>query len=906
MSDTGPLEPQMPVLLGKLNPPVPPAAAVARAHLLERLAPRAGSGLTLICAPAGYGKTTLLQQFGQQWDGALIWLSLDEQDNDPDRFLAHLIGAFTRAGILPGDLAGQAQSALPRSPEHAWALLLNCVQRHGAPMLLVLDNAGTLHNNRLCRQIDALLRQAPPTLQLVIAGRRRLAVATGWLRAGARLLELDAADLAFGAEEISLLCQRAGADVCAGDIYRLTNLTEGWVTGIRLWLAAATASPRADSLWDPAVQALAYGYIEDYFREEVLSTLSRPMLHLLLQTCVVNCFDPPLALHLAPESPAQPPTLKPLLRPELFVQPATRRDGWYRYHPLLQHSLYRRLNRRDPEQVRTLHRLAADRLLQQGHYTEALYQYGRSHDVSALLAVVEKHAFDLLREGEVSEIVSSLGNIPAGLGEDHFTLAVTEASVVHVVRDTGRIGRCLGRIQRLLRQPPPYASRGRLLQTSLYLRAQLAYLGGNFRHGIRLCDRELQRCRDANAALSVMRFHRANCHFALGSLSRAAGDALQALSELERFGLTGYTNALSFLAGQIELAQGRTAAAERRFLHLGPRHDLAATPQGFYDVFHYLGLGLVRTEQNRLPEAERLLNRAAAIALKLPPSAALPWVLHQLALVQSANGHLERAIETLNEARDIALKHRLYGIYRLCGAYRVRLALRQPPNGDIVHCWLQEWDAVLRLQGEHSLPEERLAYGWVQCRQGSRNEALRTCERLIADLGVQGHIPLQIDAWLLLATLYQRGDDDKAAMQALNEALQLAADHDLPRLLFHEGQELTGLIQQGLSDRDRGPQQARIPAPLRAFVEPLLAARLRTTDAACAVPLLPLPFEQLTRRERDVLALVIEGRGNQEIAEALYVGVSTVKTHINNIFKKLDVASRDDAILRARRLNLCS
>lgn len=893
---------KIPVFLSKLTPPPIPGQSIERPRLIAQLSQLDSSGLGLICAAAGYGKTLLMLQYGQQKDGDLAWISLDKKDNNLNRFIAHLVGAFALANLLPDVLAEQAHSLLPEDPEQAWALALNQIHQHTAPVLLVLDNADHIRAPRVLDHINRLIEYAPDNLQILMAGRSRPRITSGKLRSEGRLLELNSADLSFTADEVEMLCHQTQVVAGPGEIHQLCALSEGWVTGIRLWLVAGR-SFGTEPLHAPSVADLAYQYIEEYFTEEVIAPLPLPARQLLLQTSIVNRFNQPLA-NLLTALPDKAVQLQRLQKQNLFLQPTGYEQGWYRYHPLLQHSLYQLLCSQAPEHARALHQRAAHWLLQNGHYGDSLYQYGRSHDIETLLTVIEKYSFELLREGKVNEIINSLENIPAPLGEDHFTLVTTEASVVHVIKDTARIKSCIGRLQRLLHNPPPYANAARLRQTSLFLRAHIAYLGGNFHYGIRLCDSTLQQQEEPNAAISIVRFHRANSHFALGNLSKAHQDASQALSELQNYGLVGYTNSLIFLLGQIEISQGKVSQAKHLYQNMRPSPGGPAASQSFYDAYYFLGMGLVHTEQNQLSLAESFLKQAVTIALRIQPSAILPWVLHQLALVHFCSNNREQAANVWDEAISIALHHRLYGIYRLCSAYRVRLALTLPEKQIWCEKWLQKWDQILRLYGEHTLPEERLAYGWVQYHQGSWNEAFRTSELLIAELKEQGNISLLIDAHILMSSLLYSKERNEMALKAFNQAVDLALENNMPRLFFLEGRELLDLIQLALSERSRRQQAIQSELSHRVFVEQLITSLTPAARVTTAKPMTSPLFEPLTKREGDVLESMMKGQSNQEIAGSLFIGISTVKTHINSIFRKLDVDSRQEACRVATRFQV--
>lgn len=456
---------------------------------------------------------------------------------------------------------------------------------------------------------------------------------------------------------------------------------------------------------------------------------------------------------------------------------------------------------------------------------------------------------------------------------------------------------CLRRLQRLLRrQALPERRAERAHQTLAFLRSRLAFLGGNFDYGIALVDQALRRYPQTNAATAVLMFNRACCLFALGRLQHARRDTEQALGEFEALGFSGYINLLHLQLGLIELAQGQTAKADERFAIL-VRQLATSAPHSFYDLFQHLGQGIVLLQQNQLPQATRRLAQAEAIALESPHCAALPWVLHYQALCLSAQGQAHQARLRWDEARRLAGQFKLFALYRLSGAWSVRLAVRERDQNFILH-WLEEWHWCRRHYPTQSYPEEWLAYAWVQRHLGQRAVA----EKISSDLHVlataEDNQQLRIELYLLDATLCLDGADRTAALHALEAALQLAARNGLGQLLMLEGRQLGELLRQLTSPSVRRQHGLELPLPPREKLAELLHLLVAYADADQ-----PLP-EPLTRREQDVLRRMAEGQGNQQIADGLYISLSTVKTHINNLFRKLDAVDREGALQAARDLKL--
>jgi LuxR family maltose regulon positive regulatory protein len=862
--------PSPPLQPNRLRPPTLPARTLARPQLLQQLG--ATALFTLVSAPLGYGKSTLLAQYAASLNTPWAWLRCAAADNQPAGFLTQLHGALK----LP-------QAPLSRTDTPLmWSNILTYLEHCSQPFTLFLDDLHLVRDKVACGYVDELLRHPPPQLRLVAASQGMPVVGLAHLRRDNRLQVLDAHMLALDNREVFALAAARGAALGRDEGYRLLAASEGWVSGILLHLGSASHAQ------DPVAL---------YLHEELLCNLPRDLLAFMERTCVVNSFDLALAAELAGPVDAAA-LLQRLQRRDLFTRHAAGEPLPYSYHPMLRRTLYQRLQRRDEPLLSDLHRIAAKWLLGQRHFAQAVYQFGRAREFDQLLAVIERHSFDLLREGRVRAIVDFLADVPGEVGIDHFTLAITEASTLVATNDIARASACMGQLQRLLqRDAAPVRRTDRVHQTLAFLRSRVAWLGGNFSHGRRLVDRALLQFPHANAATAVLRFNRASCLFALGHVRAAQVDAQQALDELQALAFEGYTHSVHLLLGQIELAQGMAHLAQQRFdglAQVSPAHG----PGSFYDLFRCLGMGCVLLQQNRLQAAGQYLSQAEAIALQFPHCAGLPWVLHAQACLLAAQGEQALARERWDEVRRLCTEYKLFALYRQASAWRVRLAVREQEH-TFVACWLKEWHACQQRYGHLLQPEETLAYAWVQRYLGQHFAAKHIAGALMEQVMAEGNSQLQVDTCLLLATLHEDHGERNAALGVLEQALQLARAKGFGQLLHGEGHALHELFSQLLNANRRRQLELQQPAPER---EQLLF--LPRESPAAGLNQVPGLLEPLTRREQDVLRRVASGHTNPQIAEGLYISLSTVKTHINNLFRKLDANDRDTALQAARTLKL--
>ncbi|WP_187806520.1 LuxR C-terminal-related transcriptional regulator [Aquipseudomonas alcaligenes] len=848
--------------------------------------------LSLISAPVGYGKSNLLAQYAFSLNDAALpwaWYRLDESDNQPLNLLVQLCHALELP--LPCATPSRAEEA------SLWTSIVNHLESREERFTLILDDLHLLRARAACHYLEELLHYPPQHLHLLASCEGEPAVSLSHLNRNQRLQILDVRDLALDSGEIRELASARGQSLNSDLVYLLRADSEGWISGILLGLGSYAGARLTDFNPTDAPQFLAQHAFEQvarFFREELLQRLPPPLLNFLTRLSVVSAFDTDLATYIGGQDNAAQ-LIRQLQRQDLFIQQRKGERLVFRLHPLLRRTLYQSFQQH-PHLLNQLHLQAADWLLTQRCYAEAVYQLGRARDFNRLLATLEQHCFDLLREGEVNRIVDFLAKVPGENAPEHFTLAVTEASTVIVTNDISHASACLQRLQRLIRRHEvPERRPERVHQTLAFLRSRLAALGGNFNHGLRLVDRAIEQYPTPSAATAVLLFNRALCLFSLGHAHQARSAANQALAELETLGFSGYTNMLQLLLGQIQLAQGEVEKAGARFLGV----DLPPGTSGsFYDLFQQLGQGIVQLEQNHLEQAALSLSQAEAIALAFPHSAGLPWVIHYQAYRLLAQGKPALARSRWDEARRLARQFKLFALYRQIGAYRARLAGCEHDQ-DFILAWLKEWHGCRRLYGVELMPEEWMAYAWIQRHLGQHASARQIADNL-HELAEAEHLQrLRLDLFLLDATLHRDSGHQDKALGSLEQALQLAARHGYGQLMQLEGRQLDELFRQLLNPQTRRQLGLEQPLPPPEHLVRLLPGLRRSADVAQQ-----LLAEPLTRREQDVLRRMARGQGNQQIADNLYISLSTVKTHINNLFRKLDAGDRDSALQAARALKL--
>jgi len=374
-----------------------------------------GKRLTLVCAPAGYGKTTLVCEWLQKIPRA-CWISLEKGDNDPRLFFSYLIAALR--SILP-EIGGQAQAILdaPQPPplQVVLASLLNDLAQIHAQTVIVLDDYQSIHASQIHEGIAFLLDHLPPEVHFVITTRSDPALPLHRYRSRGQLVEIRAGDLRFTTDEVyAFMKDIADVSLSASEVATLESRTEGWAAGLQM----AAISLRKKSNSSEFIQSLAGSnrYILDYLMEEVLKNQTPDVQHFLMETAILDRLCPPLcdALFQAGEVSSQQ-ILQYLEHENLFVIPLDDEGYWYRYHHLFQDLLRMRLKQTIPERIQTLHRSAANWYEVNGWITETVQHYIQGADFERAADVVEQHTLQLFAQGKLDQLMGWIQKLPAGL-----------------------------------------------------------------------------------------------------------------------------------------------------------------------------------------------------------------------------------------------------------------------------------------------------------------------------------------------------------------------------------------------------------------------------------------------------------------------------------------------------------
>jgi LuxR family maltose regulon positive regulatory protein len=890
------------ILRTKLNRPRLPPDLVVRERLLKRLDEGRTLPLTLISAPAGCGKSTLVAGWLERIDWPGVWLSVDSQDSDPRRFLTHVVAGlrtvFPEACSHTMDLLRAPMDLPLRALKTTLANELEALER---PFVLVLDDFEHVEAGSSVNEIlGDLLAHPPLPLHLVVISRRDPPIPLVTLRARGQLAEIRMVDLRFASGEARELIEQAGGFSFSDDsLASIERELEGWAVGLRLLLLALCA----DSDPDATLRHLHGGWSQarEYLFQQVLAQQPAAIRDWLLKSSVLERFCVALCDAVcSPDATGEPSSLDgasfvhAVQRSNLFVVPLDRQGEWFRYHHLFRALLQRELEQSlPPERVSRLHSRASTWLEEHGLIDEALQQALRAGDAAGAADIVARHFMDELDESRWYTVDRWLGVLPPAararpdllvaegwVRYEKFQLAELPAIVEHATSWRGNT-----------HETPV---RGAIA----FFRGVQAYLAGDSASAIRQLV-------DAQACFAGERtFATGLVELWLGLARCAALDGAEAVRALEE-ALRGTAASADTVVARIVaglcfvhyLSAGLMPARREaeRLVDIARKHGAA-----YVEAWALYLEGSTRLQAMDVDRAAETLGAAVSQAHILHVRAALD-ALAGLALAQHLCGRSDAATESLDRllafAREVGESEAL----AVAAASRARLALLRGEAGNA-----REWASAAGLAQPTSLEiflwleVPQLTHARVSIALGGDEDLVAATSKLSAMLelcersGYRNRI-IEIRALQALALARQNRSDE--ALASLQEALEIAEPGGWLLPFVESGPPMARLLERlgerkGRSDfadrvrmvlRDRAAQQA----------VGVHASRMKSLAMGT------LSGESLTRRESETLAFLVKGLQNKEIAARLFVSPETVKSHLKTLYQKLGVANRREAIARA-------
>ncbi len=875
-----------PLLATKLFAPALSSRSLERKRLTQRLDAGLAGKLTLVCAPAGFGKSTLLGAWVQACEYPSAWLSLDAGERDPNQFVAYLTACLRSVSADLGDAALALAQARPRpSPETVLIDLINRLAKWRGRLVLVLDDYQLASSPEVDAMLIFLLDNLPAALHLVVASREVPAIALGRLRAGGHLLEIGLDDLRFKAEEIDLFLNRSMAlGLTEPQVRALDARTEGWPAGLQMAAVSLAGQSEADKF----IQAFtgSHRLVLDYLLEEVLQRQSAQVQAFLMNTSILDRMCPELCDAVMQQQIGRD-VLRYLELSNLFVVPLDDERRWYRYHHLFGAMLQQRL--RETQALATLshlHLRASAWYEAQGMVRQALHHAVAAGDTPRAMEVVQGKGMPLYFLEDAEPVLQWLQDQPPAFRDAHPPLWLMLAwsylaTSLHSEMRAPMIG-AEAAIEAAARHPSSQNWRAELNA----VRAWEAVARGDVATIEREAVLALQGLPADNPAV------RTAAHCALGVAHQFKGDrqaAKQVYGEVLAMADACGNRMIAVVAS---IALGHLQEADNH-LHLAVRtyeralQTLGDQPHGVACEVH-LGLARIRYEWNDLDAATAHAHKSSRLAavLECDPGLGADVLLAQILL---ARAETDAAMRLLTKTSTAAQTKSQHG-GRLAIAQAQVQALLQ--TGEVI--------AAAQIAQDPALP---LAQAWVLLARGQALQAHECLNAFLATARESAPASEVLRALLLNALALDAFDPSELALTVLEEAMALAEPQGCVRAFV----DLGGPMQRLLSKATQGVRPRYTALLLEAIQVQLSALAPVEAPAKAQEPpdsAIRAMAEPLSPRELQILTLICKGLSNQEIGEQIFLSLSTVKWHNQNIFDKLDVQRRTEAVARARELNL--
>jgi LuxR family maltose regulon positive regulatory protein len=884
--DTASSTEQRPLASTRLYPPRLRTDLVDRASLITRLSADADRRLTLICAPAGYGKSTLAVQWVAHLALPTAWVTLDATDNDLGTFCSLLVAALR---VIDRDLTAGTESLLSRGASDAEEIVRQLIEDLSVTtrsFVLVIDDYHLIESAEIHRAIDLLLQHVPAKLRLVLISRAMPPLRLARLQTSGDLLLVAQSDLQFAeGETLRYFHDCLELDLTPSEVGSIHERTEGWIIGLQLVGSALRGRTREQSATfvEEFVGSMELG--DQFLWEEVLERQPDEVHAFLLRTSVLDRFNADLC-DAVTEAGNGDEMLRRCEHDNLFILPLSGQGAWYRYHHLFADALRERLHRTaSRDDIAGLHRRAAAWLEAHGFFEDAIRHAGACGDWEYTVSMLENLCGDLFERDHIAALRRWLQGVPPHV------LATSPQLAFWLAWALGRTGRwSAGSASLRIAEEAWTASGDRAGQGLIllwhaarnlwalnnrpameYAQQALAYLPPN-----RPTERVLAQMTQAIALV----YH--------GDPASAEAVFSEVRTLIETSGRSWLRPFEMTYSASVLMQQGNLLEASmlcRQAIRLIGDH-----PMEIWSQAALYQLGIIYLEWGLLEDARRSLERADQQAEMTQTLQWRPRIRIALARVVWAQGAREQALDEIEQAIDFANQLGTLQYVRDASAEQARFWLTSNRLA-LVQRWADSCDLDPYVPPEYERQIEHLTFARLLIRQDKPDLALAILERIDQQATAAGRNGDRVEILLLTALAHKAAGTAPEAFAALHSALDLGSVGGYLRTFAREGENLLPLLRHAT---------ARIRH--RDYVKSIMA---EIAKMGVAEPLSPLDMpDALSEREIEVLRLVAAGLSNRDIGQRLFISEKTVKTHLSNIMGKLGVSNRTQAVDQGRALAL--
>lgn len=870
------------LLRTKLNIPILSSKRVDRPQLLERLQTgllqggRFNRKATLVSAPAGYGKTSLAVEWLLGRELAVAWLSLDKGDNDPARFLTYLLAALQDVSPKIGAAAGAMLKA-PQPPPHDVLLtaLLNEVGDLQEPFFLVFDDYHLIDTPAIHQNINFIIQHLPAQLHIVLLTRVDPPLPLHRLRAQNLMIEIRQGDLRFIPDQTTgFLRQIMGLELEDEEISALERRTEGWVTGLQLAALSMRTTPDIKAFIREFTGSNRY--ILDYLFEEVFKQQTPENQEFLLKSSILRRLCGPLCDAVIGRHDSQA-LLENIEAQNLFIIPLDQKRRWYRFHHLFNDLLRHRLSHELGSVIDDLHRRASRWFADHDLPDEAIQHALAASDLELAAQLLTAHTDDLLKLGEVVTLMNWFGHFPQEFLRSRPRLCYEYSWPLLLTGQTDQASEYLSIAEAAAHDDEKFM--GNIYTAQAYL----ARAKGDARQTIMLSEKALRLMPESQrAARASLGVNLAILYWHAGQMAETEKVALNTQKEAQDSG-----NMYALLAATIFLARAKAVRGELQAAAAICRQIVEPAGSTPLAALIYQDLATLHYEWNELGQAADYAKRALEIS---DHSGNIEFQVAShicLASIYQAQGKPGAAIELLEKSQrrlpDESMPEPSHTRRAACLA---EIALAQ---GNLDFAAKFALAAGQDISAHSYYRFMGLTHARLLLAQGQKNAAaqyLADCDKIATQAG-WGYAQVAISILQCLTASERR-----QALDFLCLALERGATGGFVRSYLDAGTDLVPLLKEAARQGIQPEFSGRILTAFGAALDPV-----STPDDSGLV-------EALSEREMEVLRLVAAGRSNRQIAEQLVLSLGTVKSHVHNIYGKLGVGNRTQAVAKARTAGL--
>jgi LuxR family maltose regulon positive regulatory protein len=865
--------------------------------------------LTVICAPAGYGKTTLLSQWLADSEHPIAWLTLDENDNDLFLFLGYFLAAINT--IFPN--AGQDILSLlsgPQKPplEVITSTFINELNELDEPFSLVLDDYHAITNAEVHQWMEAFIAYIPSGMHVVLVSRRDVPLPLVRLRISREITELRVIELRLTPEETkAYLEQTTGMKLSSDVVTLLETRTEGWIAALRLVAIAM----RTEDDHKHFVKSFKGSHrdLMDYLVSEVIAQQPEEVQNFLLKTSILSRYCAPLAQAVTGNSKKQIQEIIEWLEyANLFIIPLDDDGNWYRYHHLFREMLYHRLKAKHSQNAITvLHNNASLWLGKNDFIDEAIRHSMAAEDVGSAIALIDQHRHDLLDQSNWRVFERWLNILPSDVAGKEPTLLVMQAwLLLHLLKldemnlALGEAEKRLAKIEAQIPKSGALALRGEIDTMHSYF---WNVAGNDPQKGFKCAQRALKNLPQTHSFARGMALD-FEC-FAF-YFSGQKDKAIRLLTNAAYHPTNLGPSKLQTFIGLCHL-----------YLVSGDLPQLLHTAEDFLQMVmeknqsigiayaHYF-IGYARYERNELEMARHHFSQVADMTYGAS-TIVYKNCMYALALIHQVQGKSDKAQETMDALQSYFREIKNSTFLPEIRSVQARLSLVQGELDSAVR-WAQSINPSELRDSPFVFEVQHITWASVRIAQGTTSSLQKAIHLLVKMLTIAeatNNTRWMIKILVHLALAYQAQGKTKDSLEVLERAVKLAQPGGFIRTFVDSGVQMAGMLRQLLN---RGVSVQYIQLILAAFPECEASVDPMVVDPAITVSEISktILLEALTRRESEVLLHLAERRTNQEIAEGLTISILTVKKHTGNIYQKLGVNSRAEAVEKAKALGILS